>query len=337
VSLKKKIGCAVVGLGVGRQHALRFAALEHTSLISVVEHDEKRVQSLRDELQDQSIQHVFFEDVMNDDKIDVVSLASFDGDHYGQIMDSLEAGKKLFIEKPLCQTRAELQNIITCWKKEPRALVSNLVLRKAELYIWLKQLIEKGGLGEVYAFDGDYLYGRMHKILNGWRGEMDGYSVMEGGGIHIIDLMLMLTGQKPKQVHSVTSKVATKDTDFKYHDFQSSTFLFESGLVGRITANFGCVHRHHHVIRVFGTKGTFIYDDAGARIHWNSCEDKIAEKVDKIPLPVNKGVLIAEFIESIDTDTIVTSAYREFDLMSVVLAADEAQDRNKNIAVEYAE
>ena len=32
-------------------------------------------------------------------------------------------------------------------------------------------------------------------------------------------------------------------------------FEFPSGLVGRVTANFGCVHPHQHVVRVFGTRG----------------------------------------------------------------------------------
>ena len=42
---------------------------------------------------------------------------------------------------------------------------------------------------------------------------------------------------------------------------------FPSGVIGGMTANFACVHRHQHVIRVFGTAATVISDDRGVRMH----------------------------------------------------------------------
>src|SRR5437879_8574199 len=90
---------------------------------------------------------------------------------------------------------------------------------------------------------------------------------MQGGGVHLVDLMLWLTGQRPRSVTAVGNRICTEGTAFHYHDYVSATFTFASGLVGRITANFGCVHRHQHVLRVFGTKGTFIYDDMGPRLY----------------------------------------------------------------------
>ena len=55
-----------------------------------------------------------------------------------------------------------------------------------------------GVFGRIYAFEGDYLYGRMFKITNGWRRNIPDYSVMTGGGIHLIDLFLWLTGEKTR-------------------------------------------------------------------------------------------------------------------------------------------
>jgi predicted dehydrogenase len=67
------------------------------------------------------------------------------------------------------------------------------VLRAAPLYLWLQQEVKRGSFGEIYAFNGDYLYGRLHKITMGWRKEVSNYSVMLGGGIHLVDLMVWLT------------------------------------------------------------------------------------------------------------------------------------------------
>ena len=331
--MSERLNAAVVGLGVGEQHALAFAHDTRTALASVVEHDIDRAQRFIAEHKDVDISS--FKDVLKNDDIDIISLASFDNDHYAQVMAGLEHSKHIFVEKPLCQTRDELDNIIKSWRTQPKAIASNLVLRKAPLYIWLKQLIQSGEMGDIYAFDGDYLYGRMHKITEGWRADTENYSIMEGGGIHIIDLMLMLIGQKPTEVHSISNKIATKDSAFRYHDFQSSQFIFESGLIGRITANFGCVHRHHHIIRIFGTKATFIYDDAGPRIHWVCDEDKQAKPVTENPLPAGKGILIPDFIESIINNDITEPAQREFDLMATVLAADEALEQKTPMKIEY--
>jgi predicted dehydrogenase len=203
------------------------------------------------------------------------------------------------------------------------------------LYQYIKEIIGENKLGEIYAFDGDYLYGRVHKITDGWRKDVENYSVMEGGGIHMIDLMLWLTNQKPLTVTSQTNKIVTKNSAFRYHDFHSTIFSFQSGLVGRVTANFGCIHRHQHVVRIFGTKGTFIHDDMGARVHWSNAEDSQPEFIKKASKPNKKSELIDEFVDLILKKNFKCLAQREFDLMSVVLATDEAIGNDKPLTIEY--
>src|SRR5205807_9291260 len=121
--------------------------------------------------------------------------------------------------------------------------------------------------------DLDYLYGRLQKITEGWRKNIENYSVIEGGGVHLIDLMLWLTGERPSFVWAAGNRISTKDTAFRYGDYAAATLQSPSGLVARITANFGCVHPHQHTMRIFGTKETFVYDDAGPRLRSNRDPD----------------------------------------------------------------
>lgn len=338
---QQTLNAAVVGFGIGTQHALAFLENPHCHLSRIVDFDEEKARDFAKTyaLPETSISTL--DAVLKDKDIHLISLASFDDDHYEQVISALKENKHVFVEKPLCQTRKQLQHIYQEWKNRECALASNLVLRTAELYQFIKALIEQGDLGEIYAFDGDYLYGRLHKITEGWRKDVENYSVMEGGGIHIIDLMLWLTGQKPISVFSQSNKIVTKNTDFRYHDFHSAIFSFESGLLGRITANFGCVHPHQHVIRIFGTKGTFIYDDLGPRIHWKREEQtqgqnqSQAEILHKAPKPPKKGELIHEWVNKIRQKDFRAMAQREFDLMSVVLTADEALHCEGPLKIEY--
>ena len=78
---------------------------------------------------------------------------------------------------------------------------SNLILRYTPRFANLKQKLEASELGKIYLMEASYDYGRIHKIISGWRGEIPFYSVMHGGGIHLIDLLLWLTNQKIIEVN----------------------------------------------------------------------------------------------------------------------------------------
>ena len=297
VSNPERIGAAVVGLGVGEQHARAFQRHPACELRSVHDLDSSRAHAVGQRLGGVPVAESFTA-ILSDPTVDVVSIASFDDAHFAQVCDALDAGKHLFVEKPLCRSLEELRRIKTTWQRSGRRhLESNLVLRAAPLYRWLHDLVRDGKLGTLYAIDGEYLYGRLEKITHGWRKDVADYSVMQGGGVHLVDLMLSLAGERPQTVWAAGNRVCSTGTEFRYDDYVAATFRFPSGLVGRITANFGCVHRHHHVLRVFGTTGTFIYDDRGARLHSNRDPSVGVEAVRLPALPETKGDLIPAFVD----------------------------------------
>jgi len=326
----------VIGLGVGTQHALAYAGLDGCRLRYVYDLDIHKMQRVLGQL-GQGTAGVSVEALLQDQAVDVVSIASYDDMHGTQVVSALRAGKHVFVEKPLCRSEEELRAIKNAWLLSgDRHLASNLVLRAAPLYQWLRQAIAGGELGEIYGFDGDYLYGRLSKITDGWRKDVLDYSVMQGGGVHLVDLMLWLTGQRPRSVTAVGNRICTEGTAFRYHDYVSATFGFASGLVGRITANFGCVHRHQHVLRVFGTKGTFIYDDMGPRLHTSRDPAVPTARLDLAAIPASKGEMIPIFIDAIlkNADT-RDQTQHEFDVISACLGADRALAVAKRVEIDY--
>lgn len=328
------LGVGAVGLGVGEQHARAYLRTRRCTVHWLYDLDAERATRLAGELGAQAA--VSFEQILQDPMVEALSLASYDDAHAEQVLAALDAGKHVFVEKPLCRSHEEATAIKARWLHAGRHLTSNLVLRAAPLYAWLRDAIASGRLGVVYAFDGDYLYGRLDKITDGWRKDVPAYSVIQGGAIHLVDLMLWLTGQRPESVTASGSSLATRETAFRYHDFAAATFKFSSGLVGRITANFGCVHRHHHVVRVFGTKGTFIYDDRGARLHESRDPESSVRAVEHASLPATKGDLIPGFVEAVlDGRDPVESGQHEFDVVSVCLAADRAIATERVERVDY--
>lgn len=331
----KTLGVAVIGLGVGKQHALAYLRSGKCKVRWLYDLDTKVVDRLLEEL-GEGARADSLDDIFTDKSVDVVSIASYDDAHFEQVVSALHAKKHVFVEKPMCRSLRELEVIKEIWESVKNCrLVSNLVLRAAPVYQWLKRTIDVGQLGDLYAFDGDYLYGRIHKITEGWRNTVDNYSVMQGGGVHLVDLMLWLTGQKPTSVNAVGNRICTAGTEFRYKDYVSATFQFDSGLVGRVTANFGCVHQHQHVVRIFGTRATFIYDDEGARLHTTRDPAASAESLHLPALPATKGDLIPDFVQAILEPHSNTQTQHDFDVIAICLAADQAVAVGKAIKIKY--
>ncbi len=335
---KGKLGVAIIGLGVGEQHARAFAESRDCEIRWLCDFDLKRANLLRDDLRCQAGITDNIQIALDDPGVDIVSIASFDDHHYEQVVDCMKAGKHVFVEKPLCRNLAELSHIKKVWAshKGELKLRSNLLLRAAPLYRWLKEQLESSDFGDVYAFDGEYLYGRLSKLTEGWRKEIFDYSVMEGGGIHLVDLMIWLTGQRPTRVFASGNRICTEGTEFRYNDYMTTIMHFPSGLIGRITANFGCVHRHHHVMRIYGTDKTFFYDDAGPRIHVSRDSEIDGTRITLDPLTENKGVLIGDFLDSIVKGRNTSKETQEmFDVVSICAASDESEKYGNVQKIQY--
>lgn len=333
------LGFGVVGLGVGKQHVYAIAVNNDCSLKAVHDLDASLATHTAAELSGVRVANRF-QDILDDPEIDAVVIASYDQDHFGQVVAALEAKKHVFVEKPLCRSLEELSAIKELLSETKGQLVlwSNLILRAAPLYRWLRKEIMSGALGSLYAFDGDYLYGRLEKITTGWRSAVDDYSVIAGGGVHLVDLVLWMTGERPITVTAVSNGISTEGTAFRPDDFMAATLEFPSGMIARVTANFGCVHRHQHAIRVFGTKATFLNDDKGARLHISRDPNTEVQEITLAALAGHKGDLITEFVADIaarKTDGSDTTQQMFLDAISVCVAIDRAGRSRRPEEVTY--
>jgi predicted dehydrogenase len=331
----RRLKVGVIGLGVGAQHLAGFDGDDRCEVVAVCDLDARR---LEDVSRPGLATTTDAGELLGDPELDIVSIASYDDAHFAQALTALDHGKHVFVEKPLCRTSDELRALSRALDKRPDlVLASNLVLRAAPLYRFARDEVTRGALGTLYAFDGDYLYGRLHKISEGWRGDVDDYSVMLGGGVHVVDLMLWITGERPSRAAAVGNRISTEGTKFRYDDFVAATFEFPSGLVGRITANFGSVHAHQHVVRLFGTEATLIYDDAGPRLHRSRDPDVPVQRLDLAALPASKAELIPEFVQRVvEGDADRASTRHELDVVSACIAADRALAEGGAVDIEYA-
>jgi predicted dehydrogenase len=331
----KKLRAGVIGLGIGNQHALAFLEHDDVELVAVCDLDRERVHKATAEWSGVA-GYQNAEDLLASG-LDVVAIASYDHDHVHQVVKALTHGIHVFAEKPLCVSDTELAQIGDALDRDPRLrLSSNTILRRSPRFIDLRESIDRGSFGKLFYVEADYVYGRFHKITQDWRGESPGYSVMLSGGIHMVDLLLWLTGDPIVEVSSFGNNLAGREANspFPGADLVAALLRFESGLTGKVTANFASVYPHFHRVLAYGTKATF-ENRLGAAELWESRDAAVPPKLLNTPYPgVRKGDLIPSFIDGIlGRGAPLVNEDDVFATMQACLAINQSLREGKNVRV----
>ena len=241
-----------------------------------------------------------YKEITKNKHIDLVIVASYDNFHFTHVIESINSNKHVFVEKPICLNIGEFQEITKSLKKKPRIKISsNFVLRTNKTFQFIKKKIDQNKFGKTYYFEGDYNYGRLNKITDGWRSKIPFYSVMHGGGIHLIDLILWMNKSRVIKVCSEGNNISTKKSNFKFNDLMTSILKFEDGTISKVTANFGSVCPHHHMFKVYGTKRTFIHNLKDNIIYKSRAINQKGNKIYFKDNYNNKGNVLKSFINNI--------------------------------------
>ena len=95
----KKIGVAVVGLGIGERHLRAYHRDARCQVRWVLDHDKVKAKNLADETGAGIASS--YEAILKDEDVQIISIASFDDDHASQIIQAINAGKHVFVEKAM--------------------------------------------------------------------------------------------------------------------------------------------------------------------------------------------------------------------------------------------
>lgn len=138
-----------------------------------------------------SVRAAAFEEVLADPAIDGVSLASPAVLHFGQAKAALEAGKHVFVEKPLALDIAEGEALVALARAKRRVLMVGHLLQYHPVYLKLRELVAAGELGRL-----DYIYSN-RMSLGKFRTEEN---VLWSFAPHDISMILGLYGSEPVHV-----------------------------------------------------------------------------------------------------------------------------------------
>jgi predicted dehydrogenase len=226
---------------------------------------------------------------------DLLIISTPDNNHGRLLIEAISYGVDVFVEKPAVYDDVESNELRLMLSNPKRGkFTSNTILRTTPFALFIRDKIASGQLGEVLYFEAKYLYGRWNKVAYGWRGKIPDYSVILGGGIHMIDLICFLVND-----FKGTSKnfrfTTHSDSSLKVKDVGISLMSLSKGHVANVSSVFASPTLHERHLDCYGDAGWFQLRDSNVTLSKTfpdlSQEAGVAHQKDK-------GLLLKNFLEA---------------------------------------
>jgi len=237
----------VVGLGYwGPNLARNLAAIPGCQLAWLCDADEQARARLAPFFPDARLT-ADLEDLLGDEQLDAVVLATPVPSHAELATAVLQAGKHCFVEKPLATTAADAQRAVDAAAQGGRILMVGHLLEYHPAVARLKELLDSGELGPLY-----YLYGNRLNLGKLRADENALWSL----GAHDVSVALHLIDEDPSEclAHGASFvRSGVQDVVFCY-------LRFPSGVVAHLHLSWLDPHKERR-ITVVGAQRMATFDD----------------------------------------------------------------------------
>lgn len=235
---------AHVGHGYwGRNLARNFHELGY--LAAVVDPDAKAAQAAASAY---GVRAMSFEDVLAADDIDAVSFASPAALHFAQAKAALEAGKHVYVEKPLALAIGEAETLCDLAGKADRVLMVGHLLQYHPAYVKLRQMVAAGELGRLlHVYSNRLSLGKFRTEEN----------VLWSFAPHDISMILGLVGEDPVHVSAQGTVAFTPGVA----DFAMAQMNFPGGTRGHVMASWMHPFKEQRLV-VIGDKAMAVFEDS---------------------------------------------------------------------------
>ena len=201
---RAKIG--VAGLG-GRGVYLgynAFARNPRAELTAACDFDTKKLDAVKKKFGDGPRLYADLNEMLADPNVEAVVVATPDHAHAQNAIAALNAGKHVFLEKPMAQKISDCDAILDAWQRAQTVLLVGLELRYCSVCQEMRRLIDRGDIGSVklgYAVDNVSVGGQYY--YHGRRRRKDYIvSLMLEKGTHTLDLVNWYVGSRPVRAYA---------------------------------------------------------------------------------------------------------------------------------------
>jgi UDP-N-acetyl-2-amino-2-deoxyglucuronate dehydrogenase len=230
-----KIKFAVVGQGhIGKRHAEMVRRNDQCELVAVCDVLPKEKLGL-DNLKEKF--YTTIDELLKaHPEVEVVNVCTPNGLHATHALKAIDANKHVVVEKPMALSKSDCEKVIFNALQHNRNVFCVMQNRYSPPSVWLKELMDKKLLGDIYMVQLNCYWNRDERYYKAgnWKGTQD----LDGGTLytqfsHWIDIMYWLFGD--------IANVQAKFADFNH---QKTTAFEDSGFVSFdfIDGGMGCVN-----------------------------------------------------------------------------------------------
>jgi len=224
--------------------------------------------------------------------IDFVVIGTPDHQHWPNLRAALEAGKDVYLEKPLSMSRAESAEMVSAVRRTKQVVQVGMQRRSMPFIRKAKSLVEEGALGRIsmvkamwnwnfaLPLDNSPLPGKLDwerflgpapkrplepRRFRWWRGFWD-YSGgnMTDQGTHLMDVVQWMTGSGPPR-SAVCQGQVINATGVEVPNVFCATFEYPE-FVAAWTLNYRSAYQHDWSILFQGERGAMLLDRRGCRV-----------------------------------------------------------------------
>src|SRR5580700_5704324 len=231
-----------------------------------------------------------YESILKDPVIEAIINTTPNSVHLETTRMAAEAGKHVFLDKPIANTVLEGQEIARACEKAGVVLSLGYQRRRESHFRWIKAEIDAGRFGKLVQAEGNISRDRLGKIdLTSWRYQASG---MPGGvmlqiGIHYVDVLEMLIGPVAR-VNAVAAQLVLPGDN---PDVAAMILEHENGAVSTLGASYASASEYY-AMNVYGKDASAYYDaffglrhlrrgEAAPRLVASAANDTLREELEE--------------------------------------------------------
>jgi UDP-2-acetamido-3-amino-2,3-dideoxy-glucuronate N-acetyltransferase len=236
---------ALVGCGYwGKNLARNFAQLDALAYLCDADPGTLRAQAAR---YPHAAATTRYEDVLTDDRVRAVALATPAVMHHAQVRQALLAGKDVFVEKPLALRYDEGRELVELARARGAVLMVGHVLEYHPAVVLLKDTVARGELGRVwYAYSNRLNLGKVRREEN----------ILWSFAPHDISVLMSLLGCEPTDVSAFGATYLTAGVA----DVTVTNLTFSGDLRAHIFVSWLHPYKEQKLV-VVGDRKMAVFDD----------------------------------------------------------------------------
>jgi predicted dehydrogenase len=188
-----------------------------------------------------------YSDLLNDEEIDAILIATPISTHFNLASQALKAGKHVFVEKPLAANSKDAKALVDLAKKVGRKLMVGHTFEYSAPVVKIKELIDKGELGNIYYISSSRINLGLHQ---------SDVSVIWDLAPHDFSMLFYWLGAEPTNVSAFGRACAHPEIA----DVAFINLAFGSGVVAEVQLSWLAPVKLRRTL-IVGDRKMLLYDD----------------------------------------------------------------------------